>query len=103
MNATLINQVVLFLWMPVFLLWAITSGSSKRTVQSRSERESHVSVWVVWIAWFLLFGHGFRRPPLADHFIEATSETVGVGLALSSWACIQRVGARICIGKNWSA
>ena len=103
MNATLINQVVLFLWMPVFLLWAITSGSSKRTVQSRSERESHVSVWVVWIAWFLLFGHGFRRPSLADHFIEATSDTVGVGLALTAVGLAFSVWARICIGKNWSA
>jgi len=103
MNATLIDQVVLFLWMPVFLLWAITSGSSKRNVQSRSESESHASIWVVWIAWLLLFGHGFRRPPLANHFIEVTSETVSIGLALTLIGLAFSVWARFCIGKNWSA
>jgi len=50
-----------------------------------------------------LFGHGFRRPSLADHFIEATSDTVGVGLALTAVGLAFSVWARICIGKNWSA
>jgi len=103
MNATLIDQVVLFLWMPVFLLWAITSSASKRTVQSRSEGEAHAAIWVVWIAWFLLFGHGFRRPPLAAHFIDVTPTTVGIGLTLTAVGLAFCVWARVCIGRNWSA
>jgi len=50
-----------------------------------------------------LFGHGFRRPPLANHFIDGTSGTVGVGLALTAVGLAFSVWARLCIGKNWSA
>jgi len=103
MNATLINQIVLFLWMPVFLLWAITSGVSKKTVESKSEGQSHIAVWIVWIAWFLLFGHGFRRAPLATHFIDVTPETVGIGLAFTALGLAFSVWARFSIGTNWSA
>ena len=102
MNATLMNQIVLFLWMPVFLLWAITSGSSKRTVQSRSDSESRVAIWVVWIAWLLLFGHGFRRPPLSAHFTDVTPATASIGLALTVIGLGFSVWARFAIGSNWS-
>jgi protein-S-isoprenylcysteine O-methyltransferase Ste14 len=103
MNATLMNQIVFFLWMPVFLLWAITSGASKRTVQSRSDSESRVALWVVWIAWLLLFGHGFRRPVLSAHFTEVTPATDSIGLALTVIGLGFSVWARFAIGSNWSA
>jgi protein-S-isoprenylcysteine O-methyltransferase Ste14 len=103
MDSNSINQVVLFLWMPVFLLWAITGNAAKQTAYSRTESRSQVAVWVVWIAWLLLFSHGFRRPPLTARFMGVTTATVATGLLLTILGLGLSVWARFCIGRNWSA
>src|SRR5881396_1684506 len=96
------NQAILFLWMAVFLLWAITAVAAKRTIHSRSEGPSRMAVWVVWIAWWLLFGHGFRRPPLASRFLPMTSAAAYIGLAITVVGLAFSVWARFYIGRNWS-
>jgi protein-S-isoprenylcysteine O-methyltransferase Ste14 len=99
----LVNQIVLFLWMPVFLLWGIVSSTQKRTVNSASVGRSRMAVWLVWIAWLLLLGHGFYWAPLDQHFITATVASVYLGLALTAVGLAFSVWARFSIGRNWSA
>jgi len=103
MDANFVNQFALFLWTPVFLLWAITGNASKKTAYSRAESQSHRAGWVVWFAWLLLFSHGFRRQPLATRFLRITSATVAIGFALTILGLVFSVWARFCIGTNWSA
>ncbi len=97
-----ISQLIMLLWMAVFLLWAITALASKRTIHSLSEGQSRVAVWVVWIAWWLLFSHGFRRPPLASRFVPMTPATAYIGLAITVAGLAFSVWARFSIGRNWS-
>ena len=99
----LINQIVLFLWMPVFLLWAVSQGATKQTTHSRSAGLSHMAVWLVWISWFVLFSHGLGRRPLMDRFITTTPATVYAGLAVTVVGLGFAVWARFSIGRNWSA
>ena len=103
MDANQINQFALILWMPVFLLWAITGNAGKKAAYSRAESQSQTMVWVVWIAWLLLFSHGFRRPVLTTHFVSVTSASVAIGFFLTIVGLAFSVCARFCIGKNWSA
>jgi protein-S-isoprenylcysteine O-methyltransferase Ste14 len=101
-DAQFVNQLALYLWMPVFLLWAIAGAGSKQTIHSRSEGRSRIAVWFVWAAWFLLFSHGFRRPPLSSRFVPMTPVTVYIGLALTIVGLLFSVWARVYIGRNWS-
>jgi protein-S-isoprenylcysteine O-methyltransferase Ste14 len=98
----LIHQVIVLLWLPVFLLWGIASGRSKPTVDSKSEGRSQATLWVVWTAWFLIFSHGFRRPPLSSRFISASDSSAFLGLALTFIGLAFAVWARFTIGRNWS-
>jgi protein-S-isoprenylcysteine O-methyltransferase Ste14 len=101
-RAEFVDQAVVFLWLPIFLIWAITGRAVKETVRSESEGRSRVSVGFVWFAWLLLFSHGFRRPPLSLKFMMVTTATVAVGLALTAVGLAFSTWARFSIGRNWS-
>jgi len=96
------DQAVFFIWMPIFILWAITARTAKDTVHSKSERQSHVTVGLVWFAWLLLLSHGFRWAALAQKFTPMTTGTIAVGLTLTVVGLVFATWARFCIGKNWS-
>jgi len=101
-DAQFVNQLVLFLWMPLFMLWGIGRAASKQTTHSRSEVPSRIAVWCVAAAWILLFSHGFHRPLLTWRFIPMTPATVYIGLALTVVGLMFSVWARFHIGRNWS-
>jgi protein-S-isoprenylcysteine O-methyltransferase Ste14 len=98
----LVHQFVVLLWLPVFLLWGISARHSKPTVDSKSEGRSQVAVWFVWLAWFLMFSHGLRRPPLSLRFISVSDSSTALGLGLTLVGLAFAVWARFSIGRNWS-
>jgi protein-S-isoprenylcysteine O-methyltransferase Ste14 len=98
----MVDQAVLFLWMPIFLLWTFTARTSKETVQSSSESQSRIAIRLVWFAWLLLFSRGFRRATLSSKFMSATAGTIAIGLALTIVGLAFATWARLCIGRNWS-
>jgi protein-S-isoprenylcysteine O-methyltransferase Ste14 len=98
----LVHQLVVLLWMPVFLLWGMWASRSKPTVDSKSEGRSQATLWIVWIAWFLMFSHGLRRPPLGSRFISVSDFSAFLGLALTFIGLAFAVWARFAIGRNWS-
>ena len=86
----------------MFALWFVTGVSVKQTAQSRSEGASRISVWIVWIGWWLLFSRGFGREPLSWLLIPATSPAAYIGLILTITGLAFAVWARLSIGRNWS-
>lgn len=97
-----LNQVITMLWMAIFLLWAITGVTSKQTVKSSAESSSRIAVWIVWIAWWLLFTHGFGNEKLALRFLPKTASASYAGLAITVVGLGLSVWARFQIGRNWS-
>ena len=99
-----IERTIFIPWAAMFGLWAITGSNLKQTAQSRSEGASRISVWVVWLGWWLLFAGGFifRGGPLSWQVIPATSVAACLGLVLTILGLSFAIWARLVIGKNWS-
>jgi protein-S-isoprenylcysteine O-methyltransferase Ste14 len=97
-----INQLILWLWLAVFVLWGITARMTKRTTDSRSEGLSQAAVWVVWIAWVLLLSRSFGNVYLSRPFVPLTPTTQDVGLLLTIAGLGFAIWARFHIGRNWS-
>ena len=97
-----LNQVLLLLWLSIFVLWAITGITAKRTVQSRSEGPSRIAVWIVWIAWWLLLTHGFGSAMLSIRFVPKATSSSYIGLVIAVAGLALAVWARFQIGRNWS-
>jgi protein-S-isoprenylcysteine O-methyltransferase Ste14 len=98
-----ISQIIRMLWIAMFAVWFLTGLRLKQTTQSRSEGMSRIAVYIVWAGWWLLFGHGFGRGPLARRVLEPSITTAYVGLAITATGLAFAVLARLYIGKNWSA
>ena len=98
--AVTLPGVIAFLWIAMFTIWFITGISLKPTVRAASETQAHVSVWIVWLGWFLLFSQHpgspniqlFSRSPLRGYVALVIT---AVGLLFAIWA-------RFTIGRNWS-
>ena len=101
-DAARVGEWVLWLWIPVFVLWALTGVTSKQTVRSATDIRSRIAVGFVWVSWFLLFNQGFRHSVLALRFIAVTATAVYLGLALTVVGLAFAVWARFSIGRNWS-
>ena len=97
-----INQLISRLWMLIFLLWFITAVTSKQTIQSRERGASRFALWIVWLAWLILFGHGFQNELLARRFAPMTDTAAYAGLAITVAGPGLSVWARFHIGRNWS-
>jgi len=98
-----INQVIHILWISIFVLWAVTAVTSKQTVRSSAEGPSRIAVWIVWLAWWLLFTHGFGIDRLAFRFLPETTSAAAAGLAITVAGLGLSVWARFYLGRNWSA
>jgi protein-S-isoprenylcysteine O-methyltransferase Ste14 len=96
------DQFLLWLWIPIILFWVVSGGTTKRTAQSRSEGLSRIAVWIVWIAWWLLFTRGARIPFLSRTFAEASPTVSVVGFLLTVVGLGFALWARLYIGRNWS-
>ena len=88
--------------MPVFFLWAITSITSKRTIELKSRGSAGVTNWIVGAAWWLLFSHGFRNPVLMRRVIPMSNVVTYLGLAITVTGLAFALWARFYLGRNWS-
>jgi protein-S-isoprenylcysteine O-methyltransferase Ste14 len=96
-----VHRTLRILWLAVFVVWAIARASVKQTVRSQLDLRVRGPVWVVWIAWALLFGDRFRPGPLGLRFLPITDETAYTGLAITAVGLAFAVWARFAIGRNW--
>jgi protein-S-isoprenylcysteine O-methyltransferase Ste14 len=98
-----IEQLITSLWMAVFLLWAITALTSRRSGHARFQGGARLANWIVGIAWWVLFSRGRAFPVLARRFLPMTPALSYLGLALTVLGLAFAVWSRFYLGRNWSA
>jgi protein-S-isoprenylcysteine O-methyltransferase Ste14 len=96
-----IVTVIHYFWVAVIVLWNISAFMVKQTEHSRSEATARGAVWIVSLAWVLLFIPAFAS--LGWRFVPSNTATVSSGLALTVLGFALAVWARFTIGRNWSA
>jgi protein-S-isoprenylcysteine O-methyltransferase Ste14 len=102
MSETAVQSAAMALWMPVFLVWALSGAASKRTIEVKSPGMAGLANWVVGAAWWLLLSRGFRQPFFARRFIPPSNAAVYGGLALTAVGLLFSLWARFYLGRNWS-
>ena len=102
MIQTDIYRIAFWLWMGTFAIWAIGSIVVRQTIGSHSEWRSRLSVWIIALAWGLLFT---QHPPgvLAWRFVPLSAPIIYSGLALTLAGLGLALWARFFLGGNWSA
>jgi protein-S-isoprenylcysteine O-methyltransferase Ste14 len=96
-----IPQFILYLWMGIFILWAVTGLAAKQTVQSRSDGTSRAAIWIVMFAWWILFDRSIQT--LSWRFVPTGEASLYTGLALTILGLAFSVWARVSLGRNFSA
>lgn len=95
-----VARVIASLWVGMFTIWFITGIRLKPTARSTSETQAHVSVWIVWLGWFLLFSQHPGSPNV--QLMPRTPATGYIGLLLTAIGLLFAIWARLAIGRNWS-
>jgi len=96
-----VQRIIAFLWLGIFVLWAIAGVTVKQTVQSQFDLRSRGPVWVVILAWFLLLNPRYRPGLLGLRFVPMTEAVAYAGLAITVIGLVFAVWARFYIGRNW--
>jgi protein-S-isoprenylcysteine O-methyltransferase Ste14 len=91
------------LWGAIFVLWAISGFTSKRTVSTQGGWRGRAPLWGVWLGWFLLFNNGSNLGLLNARFVPDTPAIAFTGLALTIVGLVFALWARVYIGRDWSA
>jgi protein-S-isoprenylcysteine O-methyltransferase Ste14 len=94
-------QFILYLWMGIFVLWAVTGLVAKQTVRSRSDGTARAAVWIVMFAWWIVFDR--RIQTLSWRFVPTGQTSLYTGLALTILGLAFSVWARFSLGRNFSA
>jgi hypothetical protein len=79
----LLHEIIMASWIGMFAFWFVSRLRLKQTIRSQSEAASRIAVSIVAAAWWLLFGRGFGKQPLASQWAAPTvsvSWFVGSGL-----------------------
>lgn len=95
-----IPQFIQYLWIGIFVLWAVTGLAAKQTLQSRSEGTSRVAIWIVMFGWWILLDRDIQT--LSWRFVRAGQTSLYVGLALTILGLAFSVWARVTLGRNFS-
>ena len=98
---TQITDIIRWMWISIFIIWAISSLTMKSTVGSRSDAQARIALWVVLIGWFLLFSQSFRSGLLGERFVPFEPATAYTGFALTVVGLGFALWARVAIGRNW--
>ena len=93
-------QVAFWLWMATFVIWAIGSFLTKQTIGSYSDRQSRLALWLVALAWWLLFDRNLSGL-LGWKFLPETAIGLYGGLVLATAGLALAVWARFSLGGNW--
>jgi protein-S-isoprenylcysteine O-methyltransferase Ste14 len=96
-----VQRIIGFLWIGIFALWAIAGIATKQTVRAKFDLQARAPVWVVIIAWALLFSLKLRQGPLGWRFVPMTDATAYTGLVITVVGLAFSVWARFRIGRNW--
>jgi protein-S-isoprenylcysteine O-methyltransferase len=97
-----IFEIITWLWIGTFIIWAIGSLVTKQTIGSSSDWQSRLSVWVIGLSWWLLLD---RRIPgvLATSFVPMSLPVIYGGVALTVAGLVLALWGRFYLGGNWSA
>jgi protein-S-isoprenylcysteine O-methyltransferase Ste14 len=89
------------MWLAIFIIWAISGLTVKRTVGSKSDARARVLVWGVLLGWFILFNPQFRPGLLGERFVPLGPAAAYAGLGLTVVGLGFALWARFAIGRNW--
>ena len=98
---TRVPDIVGWMWLAIFIIWAISGLTAKDTVGSRSDARARLLVWGVWLGWFLLFSRGSRFEWLAERIFPMGPASAYTGFALTAVGLGFALWARLAIGRNW--
>lgn len=94
-------EIVRWMWLAIFIVWAISGLAITRTVGSRSDAQARITLWIVLIGWFILFSQSFRSGLLGDRFVPFGPAAAYTGFALTIVGLGFALWARFTIGRNW--
>ena len=95
------NQLLLALWGGIFVIWAISGLTSRRTVSSGTGVMSRISLWGVLAAWILLFNRNLHAGALGLRFVPEGQVATHAGVAATILGLAFALWARFAIGRNW--
>jgi len=100
---TRVTEIIGFMWLAIFIIWAISALIVKDTVGSKSGPRARLLLWGVLLGWFILFSPGLRQGILGGSFVLEGPVAAYAGLALTSIGLGFALWARFTIGRNWGA
>ncbi len=95
------SEIVGSMWLAIFIIWAISGISMKRTVGSSSDTQARLLLWGVLLGWFILFSPGLWLVFLPGRFVPYGPAAAYTGLALTTLGLGFALWARFTIGRNW--
>ncbi len=96
-------QIEVSAWYVFAAYWLITAFRVKRTKARETSIDRFLTVFVVVMAYELLFAHWLRIGPLRLRFVPQLEWIAWVGAAVTWMGVAIAVWARYCIGEYWSA
>jgi len=100
---TRVDDLIGLMWIAIFVIWAISGLTTKRTVGSGSDSQARFLLWGVMLGWLMAFGQSFRPGVLGERFIPKQPAGAYVGFALTAVGLGFALWARFAIGRNWGS
>jgi len=98
---TRVDDMIGPMWVAIFVIWAISGLTTKRTVGSGTDARARISLWGVIMGWLILFNQGLRAGVLGQRFVPIGPGVVYTGTALTALGLGFALWARFTIGRNW--
>ena len=98
---TRVDDMIGPMWLAIFVIWAISGLSTKRTVGSASDARARISLGGALLGWFILFNRVLRPGVLGERFVPIGPGVVYTGTVLTAVGLGFALWARFTIGRNW--
>ena len=95
-------QGIRWAWIAIGLIWLAAAFSNKRTARRQDLGTLVVHVFMLGLAFKLLFSDLFRRSFLGWRFVPASDAIGWIGFAITVAGVAFAIWARLSIGRNWS-